>query len=396
VVSESLPLAGIRVVDLSRFVSGAYAGMLLAALGAEVVKVEVPPQGDPYRSQGTAFVGTESALFQVLNVGKRSVLLDIKSTADREELERLLATADVLLENGRPGSLARSGLDVETLTRRYPELVYASISGFGQSGPDAGKGGFDLILQAEGGLMSVTGEPDGAPVKVGVPALDVGSAISCALGVVSALYRRARTGTGGVVSSSLLEFAVATFTSASPAYFVNGDVPGRMGSHSPTFAPYGAFAAKDGHLVLAGAGSEALWRRLCEALGTPELIDDPRFITNADRVTNLHALTDRIEALLGERTVDEWVDLLEAAGVPAGRVRDLGQVLNSPQAQALNLVREVVGSTGSYRVIGPPLQVDGPLLYPGPAPLLGEHTDTVLASVRKARAARAPETDDAQ
>lgn len=380
-VNESAPLAGVRVVDLSRFVSGAYAGMLLAALGAEVLKIEVPPHGDPYRSQGTAFVGTESALFQALNVGKRSVRLDIKDPQDREELERLIASADVLLENGRPGSLARAGLDAESLTGRYPQLVYASISGFGQHGPDAGRGGFDLILQAEGGLMSVTGEPEQAPVKVGVPALDIGSAISCALGVVSALFRRSNTGSGGVVSSSLLEFAVATFTSVAPAYLVNGEIPGRMGSHSPTFAPYGAFAAKDGHLVLAGAGSEELWHRLCRALGTIELASDPRFATNADRVAHLEALTEQIEGVLGERTVEEWVDRLEAEGVPAGRVRDLGQVLNSPQVEALGLLRDVEGPSGSYRVVGPPLQVDGALDYPGPAPLLGEHTDAVLASL---------------
>ena len=383
-VTGAAPLTGVRVVDLTRFVSGSYAGMLLAALGADVVKVEALPHGDPYRSQGTAFVAGESALFQALNTGKRSIALDLKSAAGREVLDRLLAISDVMLENGRPGSLAGLGLDAATVTARHPHLVYGSVSGYGQTGPDAAKGGFDLILQAEGGLMSVTGSGVDEHVKVGVPILDIGSAISCLLGVVSALYRRQRTGTGGVVSSSLLEFAVASFTSVAPAYLVDGQIPVPMGSHSPTFAPYGAFAARDGHLVVAGAGSESLWQRFCAVLDAEELVADPRFATNAQRVANLAELTVEIEQRLATESVDTWLARLEVAGVPAGRVRDLGQVLSSAQVNALGLVRTVTGADGAYRVLGPPVRVDDGLAYPRPAPKLGEHTEEILAELAAA------------
>lgn len=383
-VSPDPPLRGVRVVDLSRFVSGSYAGMLLAALGADVVKVEALPDGDPYRNQGTAFVAGESALFQALNTGKRSLAVDLKSPDGRRVLDRLLAVSDVLIENGRPGSLAGIGLDAASVTARHPHLVYGSVSGYGQTGPDAARGGFDLILQAEGGLMSVTGSGPGEHVKVGVPILDIGSAISCCLAVVSALYRRQRTGAGGVVSSSLLEFAVASFTSVAPQYFVDGEVPAPMGSHSPTFAPYGAFAARDGHLVVAGAGSEALWQRFCRALGAEELIDDPRFRSNADRVANLTELTAEIERRLATDSVDAWLDRLAAAGVPSGRVRDLAQVLGSPQVEALGMVRTAGAGDRSYRVIAPPVRVDGALAYPRPAPGLGEHTEQVLAELDRA------------
>ena len=218
-------------------------------------------------------------------------------------------------------------------------------------------------------------------MKVGVPILDIGSAISCALGVVSALYRRQRTGGGAVVSSSLLEFAVSSFTSVAPTYLVDGQIPAPMGSHSPTFAPYGAFAARDGHLVVAGAGSESLWQRFCVALGAGELIEDPRFRTNADRVSNLAELTAEIERRLAAESVDTWLARLDAAGVPAGQVRDLGQVLGSHQVRALDLVRTIGTPTSSYRVLGPPVRVDGALPFPRPAPGLGEHTDQILGEL---------------
>lgn len=387
-VSGDLPLDGVRVVDLTRFVSGAYAGRLLAALGADVIKVELPETGDPYREQGTAFVGDESALFGALNCGKRSILIDLAADEGRAQLDALLETADVFLENGRPGALAKLGLDAASVAARFPHVVYGSISGYGQSGPDAGRGGFDLILQAEGGLMSVTGEPDSGPVKVGVPALDIGSAVSCALGVVSALYARNRTGRGARVAASLLEFAVASFTSVAPSYFVDGEVPGRIGSHSPTFAPYGAFRAKDGHLVIAGAGSEALWQRLCEALDAPELADDPRFADNAARVRNRSVLTDELEARLRRCDRAHWLSRLDAARVPAAEVRDLAQVLDSAQVRHLGLVQADPGAPAMTPVLGVPLQVDGPLPSAGRWPRLGEHTEEILAELRTRPGAR--------
>ncbi len=375
------PLSGIRVVDLTRFVSGAYTGSLLAQLGADVIKVELPPEGDPYRNQGTAFVDGESALFAALNLGKRSVMIDLRTPEGLSAMEALIGTADVFIENGRPGSLTKLGLDAASLTERHPSLVYGSISGYGQHGPDAGRGGFDLILQAEGGLMSVTGEPESGPVKVGVPALDIGSAVSCALAIVSALYRRTQQGKGAVVSSSLLEFAVASFTSVAPAYFVNGEVPGRIGSHSPTFAPYGAYRASDGHVVLAGAGSEDLWHRLCEAIEAPELRDDERFLTNADRVAHLDDLITELEKRFLAHPRAHWTARLAEYGVPAAEVRDLEQVLTSPQVAALGQVQSDPENHRGQKVIGAPIQIDGPLPFPGPAPRLGQDTVQILAEL---------------
>lgn len=384
-VGDTKPLAGLRVVDLTRFVSGSYATMLLAALGADVVKVEMPPAGDPYRQQGTAFVDGHSALFAALNRGKRSVLIDLKTPEGLARIDSLLADADVFMENGRPGSLRPYGLDAQALAARYPNLVYASISGYGQIGPEAERGGFDLILQAEGGLMSVTGEPGSGPVKIGVPVLDIGSAVSCALGVVAALLGRERHGGGARVSSSLLEFAAATFTSVAPAYFVNGEIPGRIGSHSPTFAPYGAYRAKDGYLVLAGAGSEQLWQRLCAALDAPDLVTDPRFATNADRVANLPNLIGELEAKLGEHDCAHWLEVLADANVPASQVRTLDQVLDSDQVVALGTVQRPQLGSADPAAIAPPLQVDGPLTFARPAPLLGEHTGELLRAPSGAR-----------
>ncbi len=383
-VNGVAPLRGVRVVDMTRFVSGSYAAMLLAGLGADVIKVELAPDGDPYRRQGTAFVKGQSALFGALNRGKRSVLVDLKTTDGLAAVESLLAGADVFMENGRPGSLRGYRLDAGSVAERFPDLVYASISGYGQVGPDAPRGGFDLILQAEGGLMSVTGDVDGGPVKVGVPVLDIGSALSCALGIVAALLGRQRHGGGAVVSSSLLEFAVATFTSVAPAYFVDGEVPGRIGSHSPTFAPYGAYRARDGYLVLAGAGSERLWQRLCEALDASELVQDSRFVTNADRVTNLVALIDELESRLADHDCAHWLDKLAAVNVPAARVRTLDRVFASDQVRALGMVQCDPADPDAIGAIGPPFQINGPLAPLPPAPLLGQHTTEILGDAGEA------------
>ena len=322
-------LSGLRVLDLTRFVSGSQATMLLAAMGADVVKIEVPP-GDPYRWQGTERVGAESALFLALNAGKRSVAIDFRTPAGRQALEPVLASADMLMENSRPGSLARHGLDWESVHTRYPRLVYGSISGYGDVGPDAGRGGFDLILQAESGLMSVTGTEESGPVKVGAPVLDVGAGLSCALGMLAACIDRQRTGTGRLVSSSLLEFALATLGTVAASVMISGEVPGLLGTHSPTFAPYGGFRTADGWLVLAGAGSEEMWARACRVLGLRALLDDERFADNARRVAHRDQLTAEIEAVLTTRPTAYWLASLAEAGVPAAEVADLAQALDSP------------------------------------------------------------------
>jgi crotonobetainyl-CoA:carnitine CoA-transferase CaiB-like acyl-CoA transferase len=354
--------------------------MLLAALGAEVIKIEVPP-GDPYRAQGTEQVNGESALFLALNSGKRSVAIDFRARAGRDALERLLPTVDMLVENARPGSLARYGLDWESVHARYPALIYGSISGYGDVGPDAARGGFDLILQAESGMMSVTGSEESGPVKVGAPVLDVGAGLTCALGLLAACIERHRTGLGRLVSSSLLEFALASLGTLASAVLVSGEVPGLLGTHSPVFAPYGGFRTSDGWLVFAGAGSEEIWARACRVLGLAALTEDPRFADNSRRVANRDALTREIEAVLTTQPTAYWLARLAEADVPAAEVHDLAQVLAGPQIAALGSVQELEhGTAGRYRLIGPPLRVGrATLSYPSPAPALGADTRAVLA-----------------
>ena len=375
------PLAGLRVLDLTRFVAGSQATMLLAAMGAEVVKVEVPP-GDPYRWQGTERVNGESALFLALNSGKRSLALDFRKPAGRKALEGVLASADMLVENSRPGSLSSHGLDWASVHARYPSLIYGSISGYGDVGPDAARGGFDLILQAESGMMSVTGAPSSGPVKVGAPVLDVGAGLTCVLGLLAACVERQRTGVGRLVSSSLLEFALTSLGTVAAGVLASGDPPGLLGTHSPTFAPYGGFRTADGWLVLAGAGSEDMWRRACQVLGRDDLVTDRRFADNAGRVAHRDELTEAFESVLTTQPTRYWLARCHEAGVPAAEVQDLSQVLELPQLAALGSVQELSQrGGGSYRLIGPPLRMDlATLAYPGPAPVLGADTRALLTS----------------
>ena len=379
----SAPLTGLRVLDLTRFVAGSQATATLAALGAEVIKIEVPPGGDPYRAQGTERVGGQSVLFMSLNSGKRSVALDMRAPEAAAAIERLLGSADFLVENARPGSLARHGLDWGSVHARHPSLVYGSISGYGDVGPDAPRGGFDLILQAESGVMSITGSPGSGPVKVGAPVLDVGAGLSCALGLLAAHVERLGTGEGRHVTSSLLEFALAGLGTLAASYFVSGEVPGLLGTHSPTFAPYGGFRTADGWIVLAGAGSEDLWVRCCRVLGLDELPSDPRFSDNAARVRHRDELTALFEAVLGSRTSIAWLGAFAAEGVPAAEVRDVAQVFDGPQPVAIGSVQTLTHpEAGAYRIVGAPIRIDGDALpYPRPAPSLGADTREVLAGV---------------
>lgn len=376
----SRPLEGLRVLDLTRFVAGSQTTVLLAALGADVVKLEVPPDGDPYRVQGTERLGDQSVLFLSLNSGKRSVALDFRSPLTAGAIDRLLASSHFLVENARPGSLTRYGLDWTSVHARYPSIVYGSISGYGDVGPAASRGGFDLILQAESGLMSVTGSPGSGPVKVGAPVLDVGAALCCAFGLLAAHVERERTGVGTHVASSLLEFALGALGTVGAATFASGNVPGLLGTHSPTFAPYGGFRTADGWIVLAGAGSEDLWVRCCKVLGLGHLVEDPRFVDNASRVRNRDALTQELEAVLRRRPSAHWLALLEGEGVPAAEVQDVAQVFGSEQASALGAVEELHHPTaGDYRVVGAPVRFDGVrFAHPSAAPALGQHTFDVL------------------
>ncbi len=376
----SRPLDGLRVLDLTRFVAGSQATALLAALGADVIKLEVPPGGDPYRAQGTERVGDGSVLFMSLNTGKRSVALDFRAPAAAETIDRLLASSDFLVENTRPGSLAPYELDWDSVHARHPRIVYGSISGYGDAGPDATKGGFDLILQAESGIMSISGSAASGPVKVGAPVLDVGAGFSCALGLLAAHVERLNTGVGRQVSSSLLEFAMTSLGTVAASYFASGHVPGLLGTHSPTFAPYGGFRTADGWIVLAGAGSEDLWTRCCGVLGLEDLPDDAHFADNAARVTHRDDLTEQIEQVLTQQKSAHWLKLLGDAGVPAAQVADVAQVFDGEQPAALGAIQTFrYADTDEYRVVGIPIRLDGSALpYPCPAPELGADTRRVL------------------
>jgi crotonobetainyl-CoA:carnitine CoA-transferase CaiB-like acyl-CoA transferase len=285
----------------------------------------------------------------------------------------------VFVENARPGSLTRIGLGPETLREMHPPLVYASISGFGQTGPDASRGGFDLILQAASGIMSITGTEQSGPTKVGAPVLDIGSGMSAATAILAALLARTVDGSGCTVSSSLLEFALSCFTSYSADVLETGASPGLLGNDSPQFAPYGVFRCKDGAIALAGAGSDHLWIRLCDVLGRPDWAQDERFATNADRVRHRAELTGEIEQVLGRFDAEHWQRILDAAGVPASAVNQLGTALTSPQSRALGALEDVTTPEGyPYRTVRPPLSIDGTLGYSRGAPSLGQHTAEVL------------------
>ncbi len=377
-----LPLSGSRVLDLTRFVSGSYATALMAGLGADVVKIETP-DGDPYRQQGTRRLADQTLLFLSLNSGKRSLALDFRQPVGRAVLERLLGRSDFLVENTRPGRLAALGLDYESVHERHPELIYGSISGYGEIGPDAERGGFDLILQADSGLMGLTGTPACGPVKIGAPVLDVGTGITCVMGLLAAHLVRLATSEGQLVSTSLFEFALGSLTSVAAEVLGGGPTPGLLGNHSPVFAPYGNFRTADGWLVLAGTGSEDLWQRFCKVLATEGLAADPRFADNAARVAHRHELTTRIERALAGGTSDTWRARFEAAGVPAAEVKDLAEVLRDPQVSALGAIQTLNHATaGTYRSLGPPVRFDHqPVPATGPAPVLGADTVAVLTEL---------------
>ena len=331
------PLAGVRVVDMTAYVAGPYATMTLADLGADVVKVE-RPGGEVYRRQGPVFAAGESASFLTLNRGKRSLVLDLGRPGDRDRLEALLATADVLAENSRPGTMARLGLGWDEVHARHPRLVMLSISAFGQRGPDAGRGGYDLTVQALSGLLAMTGHPDGPPAKIPVAALDFGAGLYGALGVLAALRARDRTGEGQWVTTSILGCAMAWLSMHLVTQALGGDAPVPLGTRSPFFAPYEAYRTGDGHLVVVGTGGADMWGRLCGALGLGRLVDDPRFAANADRVRNADALQAEIEAVLTGAPTAHWVGVLEEAGVVVAPVQTLADAVAAPQVAALGLV----------------------------------------------------------
>jgi crotonobetainyl-CoA:carnitine CoA-transferase CaiB-like acyl-CoA transferase len=372
----------VRVIELAHVMAGPVCGLMLADMGADVIKVERLPEGDGTRGFVPPDVGGESAAFMILNRGKRGIAVDVRHARGLDVVRRLTLDGDVIIENFRVGTMEKMGLGWETLHAANPRLVYCQITGFGRTGPFAERGGFDLIAQGYAGLMSVTGEgPGREPVKVGAPVTDITAGILAAFGVAAALVERARTGEGRLVDTSLYEAGIVQTYWQSAIALASGVSPGPLGSAHPLSAPYQAFRTADGWINV-GASNEATWERLADAVGTPGLQRDRRFATNADRMTNLPQLLEVLIPIFTTRSTDAWLADLERAGVPAGPVASVGEMLEHPQTLAREMVVEVEHSRlGGVRAVGNPVKVSGATRNRSGAPVLGEHTREVLREI---------------
>jgi crotonobetainyl-CoA:carnitine CoA-transferase CaiB-like acyl-CoA transferase len=376
------PLSGFTVVDLTRVLSGPYCTMILADLGARVIKVEQPGKGDDTRHWGPPFLGAESAYFLSINRNKESVTVDFKPAEGREVLERLIARADVFVENFRPGTIERAGFGWETVHQKFPKVVYASISGYGQTGPRREEAGYDAVMQAEGGLMSVTGDPDRPGYRLGVAITDMVAGLYCAQGITAALLARERSGIGQRVDIGMLDTTAALLTYQAANWFATSRIPERQGNRHATIAPYETFTTLDGEIVIA-VGNDGIWKRFCNAMGLEELAADPRFTSNKDRMEHYDSMRPPIDQVFRTKTCAEWIAILNAAGVANGEVRNIGQMLNDPQLEAREMVRTLMHPTvGATRVIGAPIKLsDTEASVRTPPPVLGQHTDTVLSEL---------------
>ena len=374
------PLAGVKVVELCHHMAGPTCGLFLADMGADVVKVEKMPDGDDTRKSIPPAVNGEPATFMMMNRNKRGVAIDLKTEGGRAVLRRMLERADVVTENFRPGVMQRLGFDYETLRAANPGLIYAAISGFGRTGPYAERGGFDLMAQAMSGLMSITGEgPGRPPVKVGAPICDITAGLLLAMGILAAYTHRLKTGRGQMVDTSLFEAGITHTYWQSAIAFATGVAPGPMGSAHPLNAPYQALRTRDGYIVI-GANGPKLWKAMLDAVGAPELADDPRFVDNGARMAHLAELERALEAVYVTRTTAEWLAILEKAGVPAGPINDVKQTHADPQASARQMVVPLEHPVaGPVQTIGLPIKFgDTPGAVTAPSPVLGQHTDEVL------------------
>jgi crotonobetainyl-CoA:carnitine CoA-transferase CaiB-like acyl-CoA transferase len=369
------PLEGVRVLDVTSSLAGPYCTQILSGLGADVVKVEHPARGDEARAWGPEFAGGSSVIFFAANAGKRSLALDVKAEAGREALLRLVDRADVFLQSLRPGTAERLGLGPQDVRARNERLVYCSVGAYGVRGPLAHLPGYDPLMQAAAGIMSVTGEPGGSPVRVGASIVDLGTAVWAALAIVAALYERGQSGRGRVVDVSLYETALAYVCYQLADVLATGREPARLGTAFPLIAPYEVFPAQDGELMVAAA-NDRLFAALCTAVGAPALASDPRFATNPLRVEHREELRTVLVPAFAARRVDEWLEILEAAGVPVTPVRSLAEVARHEQTRALEILQELDGRS----VLGLPLSADGERVrHRSRPPRLGEHSAEVLA-----------------
>jgi formyl-CoA transferase len=373
------PLDGVTVLDFSRVLAGPYCTMQLGDLGARVIKIEQPGRGDDTRAWGPPFIGGESAYFLSINRNKESLSLDLKASGAAAVVNKLLDRADIVVENFRPGTMERLGFGYDTIAPLYPRLVYCSISGFGQTGPRRSEVGYDAVMQAEAGLMSITGAAGGPPFRLGVAISDIVTGLFAAQGISMALLARVRSGLGQRVDIGMLDTTAALLTYQAGIYFATGAAPVRMGNRHPTIVPYETFSVSDGEFVLA-VGNDEQWRRFCQVIGKEALAGERRFATNQDRFANYQDLRPLIAAPLAQRTRAEWTMALNDAGVPCGSVRDIAEVLGDAQLDARQMIQTVEHVTaGAIRVLGVPVKLSG---TPGSVrtapPALGQHTDSVL------------------
>lgn len=375
-------LEHLKIIDLTQVMAGPYCCQLLGDLGAEVIKVEPPETGDATRSAtGQRMPHGESAAFLAVNRNKKSIAIDLKTTAGYESFRRLVSTADVVVENFRPGVAAKLGVDYPTLRETNERLIYASISGFGQDGPYADRPGYDLIAQAMSGIMSVTGEAEGNPVKCGVPVADLSAGLFSVVGILSACLSRAKTGQGQAIDTSLYDSALALSVWETSQLWATGETPQRLGSAHRVNAPYQALRTRDGYITV-GANNNRLWQRLCTVLDRPDLLNDDRFSSNSDRLAHRDALASELELTLREDDTEPWVDLLLDAGIPAAPIRDYQQSCADPHTLAREMVVQLDHPVeGRIRGLGLPVKLsDTPGAIRRPAPGLGEHTEEVLAA----------------
>ena len=352
------PLSGITVVDLTRVLAGPYCTMLLAELGARVIKVEAPGRGDDAREYGP-FVNGKSAYFISVNRGKESIALDLKAPADREIFEKLLDRADVLVENFRPGTMEKLGYGWEELHPRFPRLIYAACSGFGHTGPHATRPAYDMVVQAMGGIMSITGQPGGEPTRVGLSIGDLAAGLYTTIGINAALFERAMTGVARKVDVAMLDCQVALMENAIVRYSATGEIPGPLGGRHPSITPFQVFRTADGHMIVA-CGNDVMWRRFCEVIGRPDLVEEPRYASNRLRNENHDALEAEIQAELSKRNTAAWLEMLDAAGVPASRINNVAQLLEHPQIGPRNMAVEVEDpKAGRLRIAGNPIKLSG-------------------------------------
>jgi crotonobetainyl-CoA:carnitine CoA-transferase CaiB-like acyl-CoA transferase len=387
------PLAGLRVLELARILAGPWAGQILADLGADVIKVERKGAGDDTRGWGPPFVAAVdgghlgAAYFHATNRGKRSIELDFESEDGRRIVRKLAARSDVLIENFKVGGLAKFGLDYASLASDNPRLIYCSVTGFGQTGPYAQRPGYDLMAQGMGGIMGITGNPDGEPMRAGVPVSDIFTGVYSAVGILAALAQREKTGRGGYVDTALVDTTVGILSNQALNYLVSGKVPQRMGNAHPNITPYQVFPVADGHIIIA-SGNDGQFAKLCAVLGEPNLAKEEKFIDNKSRLAHRAELIVHLCKLTAQTPRDALLEKLEAAGVPAGPINDLPQVFSDPQVvhRGMQIARQSpAAADGKMPGVRTPITLDGaPMAAERPSPRLGEHTDEVLREIGEA------------